>query len=93
MRNVVMLELPVRLYRRRWRARNRDVEFRIDILGGTDTLTRFQRRWLNWIEHRSTEPKVTGSNPVGRSKNAVPKAVVGFVNLLQFIIVRYNVPI
>lgn len=21
--------------------------------------------WLNWIAHRSTEPKVTGSNPVG----------------------------
>ena len=26
----------------------------------------YERPWLNWIEHRSTEPKVTGSNPVGR---------------------------
>ena len=24
------------------------------------------RPWLNWIEHRSTEPKVAGSNLAGR---------------------------
>lgn len=24
------------------------------------------RPWRNWIAHRSSEPRVTGSNPVGR---------------------------
>ena len=32
----------------------------------SDILFFLMRPWLNWIEHRSTEPKVTGSNPVGR---------------------------
>ena len=27
------------------------------------------RHWLNWIEHRSSEPRVTGSNPVWRTIN------------------------
>lgn len=26
-----------------------------------------RRPWLNWIEHRPTEPAVTGSSPVGRA--------------------------
>ena len=25
------------------------------------------RPWLSWIEHRSSKPTVTGSNPVGRT--------------------------
>ena len=43
--------------------------------------------------HRSTEPKVTGSNPVGRALNAVSGSVSRINNLLSSIIVRYSVPI
>ena len=29
------------------------------------------RPWRNWIAHRSSEPRVTGSNPVGRVRKAI----------------------
>ena len=34
----------------------------------TASLSAETRPWLNWIEHRTTDPKVTGSNPVGRTQ-------------------------
>lgn len=27
------------------------------------------RPWLNWIEYRTSDPTVIGSNPIGRTKN------------------------
>ena len=27
------------------------------------------RPWLNWIEYRTSDPTVIGSNPIGRTNN------------------------
>ena len=31
-------------------------------------LVRGERPWRNWIAHRSSEPRVVGSNPTGRAE-------------------------
>ena len=55
--------------RRSWRSR-------------TPNFVRPTHRWLNWIEHRSTEPKVAGSNPARCSSSLplVPTVVAGLLD-------------
>jgi hypothetical protein len=46
--------------------------------GASDT-PQPQRRWLNWTEHRPTEPKVAGSNPARRVAKSRNERLLGVV--------------